>query len=176
MDELVADKAVATRLEGRRVPRLRLVSASGSEVDLGAAAEGVLVLYVYPRTAVPGRRLPKGWEDLPGARGCTAESRAFRDLESELRLEGAVVMGLSAQPFDEQRQFAGRERISYPLLNDAKLELAAKLGLPTFDVDGMTLYQRLTLIVVDGCVAKVLDRNLAAELHPVAALEWLRLR
>jgi peroxiredoxin len=170
--EAVADEETAARLEGRRLPALRLPS-TGGEVALTEAASGILVVYVYPRTGVPGQPLPEDWDRILGARGCTVESCAFRDLERELRQEGATVMGLSAQPLDEQREFAGREQVPYPLLNDSKLELATTLGLPTFDVAGTTLYRRLTLIVIDGRIAKVLHRELAPELHPVGVLDWL---
>jgi uncharacterized protein len=163
-------------LVGRCLPDLRLATASGGEAALAEAGAGILVLYVYPRTAVPGQPLPAGWDEIPGARGCTAENRAFRDLESDLREEGAWVMGVSAQPLDEQRAFAAREGITYPLLNDAALELADTLRLPTFQVAGMTLYRRLTLIVVERRIEKVLYRELAPELHPIAALDWLRQR
>jgi peroxiredoxin len=163
-------------LEGRRLPDVRLASSSGGEVALAETGAGILVLYVYPRTAVPGQEQPEGWDQIPGAKGCTGESRAFRDLEGDLRAEGASVMGLSAQPLGEQREFAAREDIPYALLSDPGLQLADGLGLPTFQVAGMTLYQRLTLIVVDGRVEKVLHRDLAPDLHPVAALDWLRQR
>jgi peroxiredoxin len=169
-----ADEFFAARLEGRSLPDLRLPAATGGAVSLRKAGATVLFAYVYPRTGVPGRPLPAGWDQIPGARGCTAENFAFRDLEDDLSAEGATVMGLSAQPLDEQREFEARERIPYLLLNDAGLALERTLGLLTFAVDGMTLYRRLTLIVVAGRIAKVLHGELAPELHPVAALDCLR--
>jgi peroxiredoxin len=164
------------QLEGRRLPDLDFPATTGGTVAIAEAAAGILVLYVYPRTRVPGQPLPPGWNEIPGARGCTAENRAFRELEDDLGAEGATVMGLSAQPLNEQREFAACERIAYPLLNDEPLELAAALGLPTFEVDSMTLYRRVTLIVVAGLIEKVLDGELPPELHPVGALDWLRRR
>ena len=124
-------------------------------VGLRDAAAGTLVLYVYPATGVPGRPLPEGWDDIPGARGCTPENCGFRDLARELDELGATVHGLSAQPLDEQREFAEREHMPYPLLNDTGLALARELDLPTFEVEGRSLYKRLTLIARGGRIEKV---------------------
>jgi peroxiredoxin len=124
-------------------------------VGLRDAAAGTLVLYVYPATGVPGRPLPEGWDDIPGARGCTPENCAFRDHARELDELGVTVHGLSAQPLDEQREFAERERMPYPLLNDTELALARELDLPTFEVEGRSLYKRLTLIARGGRIEKV---------------------
>lgn len=140
------DDGAADHLPGAAVPSVRLASTAGDEVDLAQAAAKIVVLYVYPRTGVPGEPLPEGWDEIPGARGCTPQNCAFRDLEGELRALGATVHGLSAQPLAEQHEFAARERIPYPLLNDSALELQTELNLPTFDVAGMRLYKRLTLI------------------------------
>jgi peroxiredoxin len=111
---------------------------------------------VYPRTGTPGEPLPPGWDEIPGARGCTPQNCAFRDAYAELSSLGARVHGLSAQPPAEQREFAERERIPYPLLSDPELGLAAALGLPTFEAGGMTLYKRLTLIARSRRVERVI--------------------
>ena len=118
------DDGAADGLEGSGIPNLRLVSTLGRDVDLRDASAGRLVLYVYPRTGVSGQPSPPGWDRIPGARGCTPENCAFRDHERELRDLGAAVMGLSSQPLEEQREFAKREGIPYPLLNDTQLVLA----------------------------------------------------
>jgi peroxiredoxin len=124
------------------------------------------VLYVYPRTGTPGQPLPVGWDAIPGARGCTLENCAFRDLESDVRECGARLMGLSAQSFAEQCAFAGRERLRYPLLNDSDVRLAGELGLPTFEVAGLRRYKRLTLIASrcgdQGLLPRVSTRSSSA--------------
>ena len=94
------------------------------------------MLYIYPRTGVPGEPNPDGWDAIPGARGCTPQSCAFRDHEGELRELGAKVVGMSAQPLGEQREFAEREHIPYPLIADPELRLADALRLPTFETSG----------------------------------------
>ena len=101
----------ADHLPGAAVPHVRLVSNTGESIDLADAARALLVLYVYPRTGRPGEPSPPGWDAIPGARGCTPQSCAFRDHIADLAAHGAAVMGLSAQTREEQREFATREHI-----------------------------------------------------------------
>lgn len=170
------DDGAAAGLVDRSLPDIRLASALHDDIDLRSASSGTLVLYVYPRTGTPGQPLPSGWDEIPGARGCSAENCAFRDHESEIHDLGATVMGLSAQPPAEQREFAVREGIPYPLLNDSQLALARELGLPTFDVAGMRLYKRLTLIVENRRVIKVFYPVFPPGIHAGEVVFWLRTR
>ncbi len=124
------DDGAADHLPGREVPAVLLSSTHGGQLDLSAATDRLAVVYVYPRTGVPGEPLPAGWDEIPGARGCTPQSCAFRDHVLELAAYGASVLGLSAQPHSEQREFAGREHIPYPLLTDPDLRLASAWGCP----------------------------------------------
>ena len=161
------DDGGADHLDGLAFPSLTFPSASGEDVDLAAAAQGTLVLYCYPRTGRPGEPMPPGWDQIPGARGCTPQSCAFRDHFAELQALGASVLGLSAQPLADQVEFARRVGLPYPVLSDPTLELAKALRLPTFEVAGMRLYRRLTLIARRGDIVKVFypvfppDRNAA---------------
>ncbi|MDP9277575.1 MAG: peroxiredoxin, partial [Actinomycetota bacterium] len=131
------DDGAADHLRGTELRPVTLPATSGEGVNLADAAAGTLVLYVYPRTGLPDQPLPEGWDAIPGARGCTPQNCAFRDLHSELRALGATVHGLSAQSLDEQREFAAREQIPFPLLNDSRLRLEEELGLPTLETGGM---------------------------------------
>jgi peroxiredoxin len=151
-----ADDGAADHLRGLALPALELESTAGGRVDLAAAAAGTLVLYVYPRTGVPGEPLIEGWNEIPGARGCTPQNCAFRDLHAELREAGATLHGLSSQSLDEQREFAARESIPYGLLNDSELRLADDPGLPTFEAGGLHLYKRMTLIAREGTIDEVI--------------------
>jgi peroxiredoxin len=168
------DDGAADGLAGRPLPSLRLAATSGEPVDLAVAAAGTLVLYIYPATGVPGRPLPPGWDDIPGARGCTAENCAFRDHASELRELGATVYGLSAQPLAEQRDFAEREHLPYPLLNDSAWALRGTLGLPTFEAGGERFYRRLTIVARDGRIEKVFYPVFPPEGHPAEVIAWLQ--
>src|SRR5208282_5615084 len=132
-----------------------LAATDGSEVDL-AALSGRTIVYIYPRTGRPGQPLPDGWDDIPGARGCTPQSCSFRDHFAELKALGVLhVFGLSTQDTDYQREAAGRLHLPFRILSDAKLAFARALNLPTFSVAGMTLLKRMALVIDDGVIVKV---------------------
>ena len=165
------DDGAARGLPGRELPPLRLESTAGSPVDLRDAARELLVLYVYPRT---GAEPVANWDQIPGVRGCTPENCAFRDHARELVELGAVVHGLSAQPLDEQREFAEREHMPFPLLNDEALALATDPGLPTFEAGGLRLYRRLTLVARAGRIEHVFYPVFPPDRHAGEVLAWLR--
>jgi peroxiredoxin len=167
------DDGAADHLEGMAIPALALPSTSGEDIDLGRAAEGTLVLYLYPRTGRPGEQLPDGWDDIPGARGCTPQSCAFRDHFAELRSLGTDVLGISAQALADQAEFAERVGLPYPILSDPELELAQALGLPTFEVAGMRLYRRLTLIARKGRIIKVFYPVFPPDRNAAEVVAWL---
>src|SRR5213593_3864451 len=147
------DDGAADHLPGLELPGLELPSSSGP-VSLAELARERLVLYVYPRTGKPGQSLLPGWDDIPGARGCTPQSCGFRDHAAELAAFGARVAGLSAQSLADQIEFAERNRMPFPIVADDGLELARALRLPTFEIDGLTLYKRLALVAERGRIAK----------------------
>lgn len=150
-----ADDGAARHLAGRTIPALTLPATDGSFVDLAALA-GRSVIFVYPRTGRPGEASPPGWDAIPGARGCTAQSCSFRDHADALRLLGvANLFGLSTQVSDYQREAALRLELTFPLLSDADLRLARALALPTFEVMGMTLLKRMVLVIDAGSITKV---------------------
>jgi peroxiredoxin len=163
----------ADGIEGRPVPAIRLTSTGDDEIDLAAEAKRTLVVYVYPRTGTPGEPPPPGWMETPGAFGCTLENCAFRDHSEQINELGASVLGLSAQPLDEQREFATREGIPYPLLNDSSLQLARALDLPTFEAAGMRLYRRLTFVARRGRIEKVFYPVFPPDEHAAEVVAWL---
>ena len=165
------DDGAADHLPGKRLPALTLESSQGP-VDLGALARERLVLYVYPRTGRPDQPLPAGWDEIPGARGCTPESCGFRDHAAELGALGARIAGLSAQPLDEQVEFAARTNMPFPVIADPELELGAALDLPTFEFDGMTLYKRLTLVADAGTIVEVFYPVFPPDRHAADVLAW----
>lgn len=169
------DDGAADHLPGASVPAVVLDATDGDRVNLAAAAgEGMLVLYVYPQTGVPGRPVPVGWDRIPGARGCTPQSCAFRYSARELAGLGATVFGLSAQPLEEQREFAAREHLPYPLLNDSGFRLAEDLGLPTFEAAGARYYRRLTFVAREGRIAKVFYPVFPPRDNAADVIAWLR--
>jgi peroxiredoxin len=172
------DDGAADHLAGLRLPAVALRSTLADELDLAdaAARAGTLVLYVYPRTGTPGEPSPDGWDAIPGARGCTPQSCAFRDHAAELAALGAQVLGLSAQPAVEQAAFAAREHLPFALLSDPELRLADALRLPTFEAAGMRLYRRITLVIEDGAIAKVFYPVFPPDQNAADVLGWLRQR
>jgi peroxiredoxin len=168
------DDGAADHLPGLPLPDLSLPSTAGGEVNLVSLGEGLLIAYVYPRTGVPGQPLPTGWNYIPGARGCTPQSCAYRDALAEFDDLGATVVGISAQTPGEQSEFAAREHIPFALLSDAELLLAAALGLPTFEVEGMRLYRRLTLVAEEGQVVRAFYPVFPPDRDAAEVLAWLR--
>jgi peroxiredoxin len=137
-----------------KLPPVSLASTSGERIDLSTLA-GTAVVYCYPLTGRPDRDPPQGWDEIPGARGCTPQSCAFRDHHAELRGLGARVFGLSTQTTMYQNEAAARLHLPFARLSDENLEFVGTLDLPTFEAEGMTLVKRLTLIVEDGEILKV---------------------
>ena len=168
------DDGGADHLEGLEIPAgLSLPSTGDGEIEPAVPAAGRLVAYVYPRTGVPGEPSPAGWDEIPGARGCTPQSCAFRDLLSEFTRLGASLIGISAQTAAEQAEFAAREHIPFPLLSDPGLALGAALGLPTFEVPGMTLYRRLTFVAERGRIVKAFYPVFPPDRNAAEVLAWL---
>ena len=169
------DDGAASHLPGRAMPALSLPATDGRLVALEALGSGRTVIYVYPMTGRPGVDLPPGWDDIPGARGCTPESCGFRDHHAELLAAGAVqVFGLSSQSSQYQREAVDRLHLPFAMLSDERLALAGALGLPTFTAGGMTLYRRLTMIVTGGAVEHAFYPVFPPDQHAQQALDWLR--
>lgn len=132
------------------LPPVTLPTTDGRLVDL-SALPGCTVVYAYPRTSPPGEPPIDGWDEIPGAKGCTPQSCAFRDHFDELRAAGADhVFGLSTQSTEFQQEVVERLHLPFPLLSDEAMALQAALGLPTFEAGGMVLFKRFTLIIRDG--------------------------
>ena len=165
------DDGAADHLVGLELPSLVLASSLG---NVNVRDYGVV--YVYPRSGRPGTPLLPGWDETPGARGCTPQSRAFRDLHSELAACGVRVAGLSAQPLDDQIEFAERNHMPYPVIADPQRRLGAELGLPVFEIAGFTLYRRITLVAEQALIVKVFYPVFPPDADAANVLDWLRSR
>lgn len=168
------DDGACDHLPGLALPPIRLPSTSGRLVDLGALSAPRTVIYCYPRTGRPGEPLPDGWDAIPGARGCTPQACAFRDHHLELSDLGAEVYGLSTQTTDYQREMAERLHLPFEVLSDDRLAFTRALDLPTFEVDGMKLIKRLTLIVRDQRIEHVFYPVFPPDTSADQVIDWLQ--
>ncbi|MGQ0457474.1 MAG: peroxiredoxin [Hyphomicrobium sp.] len=168
------DDGAAAHLTGHAVPARALSATDGSSVDLSMLV-GRTVVYVYPMTGTPGAAMPDGWDDIPGARGCTPQTCAFRDHHAELLAAGANrVFGLSTQPTEDQREAANRLHLPFALLSDAALALTSELSMPTLQSEGKTLLKRMALIVDDGHISKVFYPVFPPDRNAAEVLAWLK--
>ncbi|MFI5011490.1 MAG: peroxiredoxin [Hyphomicrobiales bacterium] len=156
------------------MPAVSLRSTSGRMVDLAELKARRTVIYCYPMTGVPGRPLPEGWDMIPGARGCTPQACGFRDHHKELSALAAEVFGLSTQTSDYQREASGRLHLPFELLSDAGFALCEALRLPTFEVDGMRLVKRLTMIVRDRRIEHVFYPVFPPDENADQVIAWLK--
>ena len=168
------DDGAARHLPGLAIPEVTLPATDGSDISL-ASLTGRTVVYAYPLTGRPGAPLPEGWDDIPGARGCTPQNCAFRDHYAELRAAGADrVFGLSTQDSNYQREAAERLHLPFPLLSDAALRLTTGLKRPVMLADGATLLKRMALIIDDGVVTHVFYPVFPPDRNAPEVLAWLR--
>ena len=148
------DDGACDHLIGMKLPDIDLLATDGSVVNLSARKRKTVV-YCYPMTGKPGIPLPEGWDEIPGARGCTPQSCSFRDHHSELSALGADVFGLSAQDTEYQREMVERLHLPFLVLSDANFKFCELMRLPTFEVSGMRLLKRVTMIAENNTVMKV---------------------
>jgi peroxiredoxin len=179
-----ADDGAAAHLAGLAMPPVALPSTSGGPVRVDTVPDGFsrLVIYAYPMTGLPGIPVPDGWDQIPGARGCTPESCGFRDHAAELAALGAAVAGLSTQSTGYQREVAERLGLPFPLLSDAGLTLTRALRLPAFGIElgpeyegggHRELLKRLTLVIRDGVIEKVFYPVFPPDQHAGEVLAWV---
>jgi len=167
------DDGACDHLPGARLPAVSLPSTSGRTVNLGALPE-LTVIYCYPRTGRPDVEIPKGWNQIPGARGCTPQACAFRDNYQELRQLGAQVFGVSTQTIDDQREAVERLHLPMELLSDTELRFARALRLPTFEVESMVLIKRLTLVALHGRIIKLFYPVFPPDQNAEDVIAWIQ--
>ncbi len=168
------DDGATAHLPGMKMPAVNLPATDGRTVDL-ASLPSRIVVYAYPRTGKPGIALLDGWDMIPGARGCTPQSCAFRDHYAELKALGVLeVFGLSTQSNDYQREAAERLHLPFAILSDDNMALTRALKLPTFETSGLTLLKRFTLIIKDGVIEHVFYPVFPPDRNADDVMAWLR--
>lgn len=164
---------VCQHLVGRKLPDLFLNSTRLQQIN-PSHESGWLVIYCYPMTGKPGVELPIGWNEIPGARGCTPQSCAFRDNFSALTQLKTQVFGLSTQSVSYQQEAATRLHLPYALLSDEKLAFTHALGLPTFEIDNMLLNKRVTIIAKNGTIQHVFYPVFPPDKNAEDVINWLK--
>ena len=170
------DDGAADHLTGLPLPSRHLAATDGSEVDL-SALRGRTLVYFYPMTGRPDVAPPDGWDGIPGARGCTPQSCAFRDHYADLKALGVDhLFGLSVQGTEYQQEAAARLHLPFPLLSDDELTLTQALRLPTFEVDGTPLLKRMAWVIQNGVIIKVFYPVFPPDKNASDVIEWLKTR
>ena len=167
------DDRGADHLTDARLPSTALQSTPGKTVDL-STLPGRSVIYIYPMTGRPDKPLPDGWDSIPGARGCTPQSCAFRDHMHELTALGVDhLFGLSTQNTVYQQEAVDRLHLPYQLLSDEKLQLQHALNLPTLIVEGNTLLKRLTLLIDNGSITHHFYPVFPPDQNVADVIQWI---
>jgi peroxiredoxin len=167
------DDGSTNHLKGMRLPNISLNATNGKAVNLGDI-KGKLVIYCYPMTGQPNVDLPNGWDQIPGARGCTPQSCSFRDHYQELQSLGAEVIGLSVQTTEYQKEMVDRLHLPFPVVSDANYQFQKALNMPTFVTAGMTLLKRVTLIANNGVIVAVHYPIFPSDSDPLWAIDYLK--
>lgn len=168
------DDGGARHLTGMAVPDLALPSTANRLVNLSKITSPRIVVYAYPMTGRPGVALPAGWDDIPGARGCTLETCGFRDHHKDLARFKTEVFGLSTQDTAYQQEMVKRLEVPFEVLSDERFALQRALRLPTFTAGGMTLLKRLTMVVRGGRIEHVFYPVFPPDKHAEEVIAWLR--
>ena len=166
------DDGACNHLVRFKVPGIALASTCGGSMNL-SGQKGRTVVYCYPMTGVPGVALPAGWDQIPGARGCTPESCGFRDRFEQFVELRVTIYGLSTQSTEYQREAVQRLKLPFAILSDCELRFTRALRLPKFIVDGKELIKRLTLIIRDGVIEKVFYPVFPPDRHAEEVVAWL---
>lgn len=166
------DDGACAHLPGLRLPSIPLPSTAGGRVDLATLPDRT-ILYCYPRTGRPDRDPLPGWNDLPGARGCTPQSCAFRDHRAEIEHLGAGLFGLSTQETAYQQEAVARLHLPFALLSDAHFALIQAIGLPTFEISGERFVQRVTLVLRDGLIEHIFYPVFPPNQNAAEVVLWL---
>ena len=168
------DDGAADHLLRMQVPSIGLMSTANRIVNLAEVSKWQrTVVYCYPMTGAPGQNLPAGWDEIPGARGCTPQSCAFRDRFTELQALDTLVFGLSSQTTEYQREMAQRLRLPFEVLSDAERAFTKALRLPTFEVESKILIKRQTLILSGAKIVKVFYPVFPPDKNAEEVIAWL---
>jgi RimJ/RimL family protein N-acetyltransferase/peroxiredoxin len=171
-----ANDGACDHLTGMSLPNISLQSTGGRSIHLQELTQKLTVLFFYPRTGRPDEKAPVGWDEIPGARGCTPQSCSFRDSYAEFKKLGAEVYGVSTQTTEYQQELVARIHLPYEVLSDSGFQLTNALRLPTFEFNGMRLLKRMAWVCEGGKIVKVFYPVFPPNESAAQVLEWLKAR
>jgi peroxiredoxin len=167
------DDGAASHLLGQSLPKLRLHSTSDRLIDLSELTNKI-VFFFYPRTGRPDEPAPVGWDEIPGARGCTPQSCGYRDFYGDFQQLGVSVFGVSTQSTAFQKELVQRIRLPFEILSDSEFAFTDSMALPTFEYNGMRLLKRMSWVYYEGKIAKVFYPVFPPDRNASQVIEWIR--
>ena len=156
------------------IPNISLPTQDGILLKLKRKDTFRLVIYCYPMTGHPDRPLPENWDIIPGARGCTSQTCAFRDHYDQLIVQNALPIGLSTQSVEDLKEMSLRLRVPYDVVSDQQLLFTSALNLPTFSINEKKFIKRLTLIVEKSKIKHIFYPIFPPDKHIHEVLKWLK--
>ena len=157
----------------KKIPEISLPNQDGNFLKLNRIDTFRLVIYCYPMTGHPNKPLPVGWDNIPGARGCTSQMCSFRNsYESFIKLN-AVPIGLSTQNVNDIKEMTSRLLIPYDVVSDEKLTFINKMKLPIFKIGKKVYIKRMTMIVEKSTIKHFFYPVFPPDLHFKEVLKWL---
>ena len=167
------DDGKASHLLGRQIPEITMPSTKNNFFDFSAIDKKNTILYFFPMMGMPDRELPPGWNDIPGARGCTPQNISINKHLKDLEEHDAVPIGISTQPIADLEQLSSIRNLSQILVSDNNLEFQKHLNIPVFAINRNTMYKRLTLVVKNSKIIKVFYPVFPPDKHVSEILKWL---
>lgn len=171
---IIKDDGASDHLIGKSIPNISLPNQNGNFLCLDRSDTFRMVLYFFPMTGRPDRQLPKNWNNIPGAKGCTIQTCIFRDNYDEIISLNAVPIGISTQKVEDIKEMTERLRVPYDILSDEKLELRNALNLPIFIVEKKNYLKRITLIIEKNIIKKIFYPVNFIDKHIEEVLKWLK--
>ncbi|VAW52529.1 Alkyl hydroperoxide reductase subunit C-like protein [hydrothermal vent metagenome] len=148
------DDGACNHLEGAPFPSMLITVTPHATYDF-SKEKGINIIFFYPMIGHPDSLPMTGWNEIPGARGCTPQALSYKNYFRQITKLGVRLFGASSQALKEQNDAIDRLKLPFELINDSSFLLSNALKLPTFQFNEIKMIKRLTLVVVDGVIKKV---------------------
>ena len=159
------DDGKCDHLLNSRIPNISLPNQDGNELKLNRNDTFRIILYCYPMTGSPNKKLPKNWDSIPGARGCTPQNCSIRNFNDDLLSLNAIPIGITTQTIEEIKEMTVRHKILHDILSDQNHKFIKILNLPTFQVEKNTYIKRITMIIENSIIKHVFYPVFPPDLH-----------